>query len=105
MIHPVHPPGFDVPHQALSYPSRLMGHELVHEAMGDRTVRRFTQMYMDACTASVPEVPGIDLAEYKQTLIERCESRLPSHTDTPHHHHHHHHHHPPPPPPWRRAAS
>ena len=54
-----------------------MGHELVHEAMGDRTVRRFTQMYMDACTASVPEVPGIDLAEYKQTLIERCESRLP----------------------------
>ena len=33
-----------------------MGHELVHEAMGDRTVRRFTQMYMDACTASVPEV-------------------------------------------------
>lgn len=58
-------------HQALAYPARLMGHELVHEAMGDRTVRRFTAAYMDACTASVPMVPGIDLAEYKNMLLER----------------------------------
>jgi mannitol 2-dehydrogenase len=59
-------------HQALCYFAYLAGYRLVHEAAQDPLLRRFLLAYMDnEGTAAVPPVPGIDLDQYKRTLIER----------------------------------
>jgi mannitol 2-dehydrogenase len=59
-------------HQALCYFAYLAGYRLVHEAAQDPLFRRFLLAYMDnEGTPAVPPVPGIDLDEYKHTLIER----------------------------------
>ncbi len=59
-------------HSALSYPAYLMGYREVDAAMGDPAIRTFVQRYMgEDITPTVPPVPGIDLAAYKQTLVER----------------------------------
>lgn len=59
-------------HSALSYLSYLMGYREVDAAMADPLVREFVQRYMDDdVTPSVPTVPGVDLVQYKRTLIER----------------------------------
>ena len=39
--------------------------------MADPLVRSHVEAYMAEVTPSVPNVPGIDLVEYKETLIER----------------------------------
>lgn len=59
-------------HSALAYLSYLMGYREVNAAMADPLVRRFVRGYMDiGVTSSVPPVPGIDLENYKDTLIRR----------------------------------
>ena len=59
-------------HQALCYIGMLLGYQLVHETMGDRDIRRLVEKMMDAeVTPLLAEVPGVDLADYKKTLIER----------------------------------
>jgi mannitol 2-dehydrogenase len=59
-------------HQALCYFAYLAGYRLVHEAMQDPLFSRFLLAYMDREGApAVPPVPGIDLDQYKHTLIER----------------------------------
>jgi mannitol 2-dehydrogenase len=58
-------------HSALAYAAYLMGFTVVDGAMRDAIVRRFVQRYMDEITPAVPPVPGIDVAAYKATLIER----------------------------------
>ncbi len=59
-------------HQGLCYFARLCGYELVHEAAGDRTFRAFLHGYMDEeATPTLPPVPGVDLDDYKHTLLER----------------------------------
>lgn len=59
-------------HSALSYVSYLMGYRRVDLAMADPLVSRFVRAYMDNdVTASVPDVPGINLTAYKDKLIER----------------------------------
>jgi mannitol 2-dehydrogenase len=59
-------------HQALCYFAYLAGYRLVHEAAQDPLFRRFLIGYMDnEGGPAVPPVPGIDLDEYKRTLIER----------------------------------
>jgi mannitol 2-dehydrogenase len=59
-------------HQALCYFAYLAGYRLVHEAARDPLFRRFLLAYMDnEGIPAVPPVPGIDLDEYKHTLIER----------------------------------
>ena len=59
-------------HQALCYFAYLAGYRLVHEATQDPLFRTFLLAYMDhEGTRAVPPVPGIDLDEYKHTLIER----------------------------------
>jgi mannitol 2-dehydrogenase len=59
-------------HQALGYLAHLAGHRLVHEAAQDPLFRAFVRGYMDnEATPTLPPVPGIDLDEYKHTLIER----------------------------------
>ena len=59
-------------HQAMAYFGYLCGHELVHEAAQDPLFRAFLLGYMDEeATPTLPPVPGVDLDDYKHTLIER----------------------------------
>jgi mannitol 2-dehydrogenase len=59
-------------HQGLCYFARLCGYELVHEAAQDPLIRQFLRDYMDReATPTLEPVPGVDLDDYKNTLIER----------------------------------
>jgi mannitol 2-dehydrogenase len=59
-------------HQALAYFAYLSGHRLVHEAAQDPAFRAFLLGYMDQeATPTLEPVPGVDLRDYKHTLIER----------------------------------
>ena len=59
-------------HQCLCYFAYLAGYRLVHDAAGDPLFAKFLLEYMDTeGTPTLKPVPGIDLPEYKQTLIER----------------------------------
>jgi mannitol 2-dehydrogenase len=59
-------------HQALCYFAYLAGYRLVHEAAQDPLFRAFLRGYMDReATPTLAPVPGVDVDEYKQTLIER----------------------------------
>jgi mannitol 2-dehydrogenase len=59
-------------HQALCYIGMLLGYQLVHETMEDPDIRRLVEKMMDEeVTPILSPVPGVDLTEYKKTLIER----------------------------------
>ncbi|RZT25048.1 mannitol 2-dehydrogenase [Mycobacterium sp. BK558] len=59
-------------HQGLCYFAYLAGYRLVHEAAGDPLFAEFLLAYMDSeATPTLKPVPGIDLSDYKRTLIER----------------------------------
>jgi mannitol 2-dehydrogenase len=59
-------------HQALCYIGMLLGYEFVHETMEDRDIRKLVKKMMDEeVTPLLSEVPGVDLTDYKRTLIER----------------------------------
>ena len=59
-------------HQVLCYFAYLAGYRLVHEAAQDPLFRKFLRGYMDEEGApTLPPVPGVDLDDYKDTLIER----------------------------------
>jgi mannitol 2-dehydrogenase len=59
-------------HQALCYFAYLDGYRLVHEAAQDPLYRSFLRGYMDLeGTPTLAAVPGVDVEEYKATLIER----------------------------------
>ena len=59
-------------HQALCYFAYLDGYRLVHDAAQDPLYRTFLRGYMDAeGTPTLAPVPGVDLDDYKATLIER----------------------------------
>ena len=59
-------------HQALCYFAYLAGYRLVHEAAQDSLFQAFLLGYMDLeATPTLAPVPGVDLAGYKNTLLER----------------------------------
>ncbi|MDX1885164.1 mannitol dehydrogenase family protein [Mycolicibacterium sp. 120270] len=59
-------------HQSLCYFAYLAGYRLVHDAAADPLFADFLMRYMDTeATPTLLPVPGIDLPEYKRTLIER----------------------------------
>jgi mannitol 2-dehydrogenase len=59
-------------HQALCYFAYLAGYRLVHDAAQDPLLRTFLRGYMDEeGTPTLAPVPGVDLDDYKATLIER----------------------------------
>jgi mannitol 2-dehydrogenase len=59
-------------HQALCYFAYLSGYRLVHEAAQDPLFQGFLRGYMDEeATPTLAPVPGVDLDDYKRTLIER----------------------------------
>src|ERR1700684_251256 len=59
-------------HLAVSGMGRLAGYGTIDEAIADPLIKRFMAALMDRETGpTLPDVPGIDLAGYKATLIER----------------------------------
>jgi mannitol 2-dehydrogenase len=59
-------------HQALAYFGYLAGYRLVHEAAQDPIFQRLLLGYMEEeATPTLRPVPGIDLREYRGSLIER----------------------------------
>ena len=59
-------------HLALTYLGFLKGYRYVHETMNDPLLRRYVRTFMDLdVTPQLAPVPGIDLDDYKDTLIER----------------------------------
>jgi mannitol 2-dehydrogenase len=59
-------------HLAVAGLGRLMGYTYIDETMRDDRLRRYMQALMDRETGpTLPPVPGIDLKDYKATLIER----------------------------------
>jgi mannitol 2-dehydrogenase len=60
-------------HQALAYFGYLAGYRLVHEAAQDPLFRQFLLGYMEEeATPTLRPVPGVDLAEYRRNVVERC---------------------------------
>jgi mannitol-1-phosphate/altronate dehydrogenase len=59
-------------HQAMAYLGYLAGYRYADEVMADSEFRTFIARLMDdEVTGLLPPVPGIDLTEYKHTLLER----------------------------------
>lgn len=59
-------------HQALAYLGHLAGYRYAHEVSQDPLFVRFLRGYMDdEATPTLSPVPGVDLDEYKATLIAR----------------------------------
>jgi mannitol 2-dehydrogenase len=59
-------------HQAIAYFGYLCGYRLVHDAAQDPLFQDLLKRYMDEeATPTLAPVPGVDLDEYKRTLIER----------------------------------
>ncbi len=59
-------------HSAMGYLGYLAGFEYIHEVMANDLFRKFVADFMEEeVTPILEEVPGIDLATYKKTLVER----------------------------------
>lgn len=59
-------------HQALGHFARLLGYEYVHDAAADADVRELLRRYMqEEGRPTLRPVPGIDLDDYIDTLLER----------------------------------
>jgi mannitol 2-dehydrogenase len=59
-------------HQSLCYFAYLAGYRLVHDAAQDPVIAEFLRRYLDSeATPTLRPVPGIDLDDYKRTLLER----------------------------------
>lgn len=59
-------------HQAMAYFGTLLGYQHAHEAAADPLIHRLLERYMDdEATPTLRPVPGIDLQDYKATLLER----------------------------------
>tara|TARA_R110002096_G_scaffold114770_11_gene248861 strand:- start:21392 stop:22864 length:1473 start_codon:yes stop_codon:yes gene_type:complete len=59
-------------HQALCYVGLLLGYEHVHETMQDDDIRMLVKKMMDQeATDTLSPVPGVDLDDYKNSVIGR----------------------------------
>jgi fructuronate reductase/mannitol 2-dehydrogenase len=59
-------------HVAVGYLGYLAGHRTIDDAMADPSFRAFVERLMDdEMTPLLPPVPGVDLDDYKRTLVER----------------------------------
>jgi fructuronate reductase/mannitol 2-dehydrogenase len=59
-------------HTAIAYLGYLAGHRTTDEVLADPVYREFlTRLMADEIAPLLPDVPGMDLAEYQQTLLDR----------------------------------
>jgi len=62
-------------HQAICHFGRLLGYQHVHEAVADAHIRKLVRTLMDVeVTPLIGSVPGINLEDYKNTLLERFDN-------------------------------
>jgi mannitol-1-phosphate/altronate dehydrogenase len=59
---------------ALGIIGRMAGHTYSHEAIRDPAIREFITGLMDEMTQTLNPIKGVDLDEYKKTIITRLES-------------------------------
>lgn len=59
-------------HTLVGLAGYLLGYQYIHESIVDPTIVSLLWKYMDdEVTPTLDEVPGVDLREYKKTLVER----------------------------------
>jgi fructuronate reductase/mannitol 2-dehydrogenase len=59
-------------HSAIAYLGYLAGHRTTSDVLADQVFRTFLERLMaEEIAPSLPEVPGVDLAEYQATLLDR----------------------------------
>lgn len=58
-------------HSALGYLGALQGFEFVHEAASDPQLHEFLRQFLNDVTPLIPPLPGFDVEDYKQILVER----------------------------------
>jgi mannitol 2-dehydrogenase len=58
-------------HSAIGYLGHLCGHDRIDEAVGDPLLRRFVERLMGEVAPLLPDVLGLDVDEYRETLLER----------------------------------
>ncbi|MUG99926.1 mannitol dehydrogenase family protein [Scytonema sp. UIC 10036] len=58
-------------HLLIGYLGTIAGYTYVHEVMADTSIRQAVDNLMAEVTPTLQPVPGIDLDDYKKTLIER----------------------------------
>jgi mannitol 2-dehydrogenase len=59
-------------HQAICHIGRLLGYKSVHQAVADPEIRSLVRQMMDEeVSPLLPVVPGMEIEEYKKTLLER----------------------------------
>ncbi|GAA6617851.1 mannitol dehydrogenase family protein [Scytonema sp. NUACC26] len=58
-------------HLLIGYLGTIVGYTYVHEVMADTSIRQAVDNLMAEVTLTLQPVPGIDLDDYKKTLIER----------------------------------
>jgi fructuronate reductase len=58
-------------HSTLAYLGYLAGHELISGAMADQAFEQLARGVMEEATPTLSVPPGVDLAAYKNALIER----------------------------------
>ncbi|PGH07074.1 mannitol 2-dehydrogenase [Helicocarpus griseus UAMH5409] len=58
-------------HSALGYAGQLAGFQYVHQVMENPMFRQFVWQMMQDVKPLLPEIPGVDIDAYCQTLIER----------------------------------
>jgi mannitol 2-dehydrogenase len=61
-------------HMLIGYLGTLLGYTYVHEVMADSQCRQAVAALMEEITPTLQPVVGMELTEYKQTLIERFEN-------------------------------
>lgn len=63
-------------HLAMTFLGTLLGYEYAHEVMEDELLCDYVRDYMDKdVTPLLSDAPGIDLTDYKDTLIQRFSNR------------------------------
>jgi fructuronate reductase len=66
-------------HSLLAYLGALAGLPAVRDVMADEALRKAVRGHMEAVSATLPELPGFDAADYADALIARFENKAIDH--------------------------
>jgi mannitol 2-dehydrogenase len=62
-------------HSAIGYPGQLAGFRYVHEVMENLLFRKFVWQYMQEVKPLLPHIPGVNIDEYCNKLMDRFSNR------------------------------